>query len=569
MRRRYGILPPSVSLVLLLLLYLRSSGRRSTWIGPRQEPAQQVTFSELAALLTGGRIAEVRIGPRAWEAVLQPASGGTAAHAAAPTRRVTPHRVRADVTQQLLAFYEPALAAFLKPSTVTGAQAPPGAPRVTVLRATLGERLAPVALLLLPLAYAAGVVYWLHRVQNPTDSVGRRADKGGGGGRADGGSSSSALVPTVTFSDVGGAEAAVTDLAEVLAYLRHPERFHAVGARCPRGVLLHGPPGTGKTLLARAVAGECGVAFLTASATDFVEVYVGRGAARVRDLFARARAAAPCVVFIDELDALGRARGGGNSHDEREQTLNALLVEMDGFFSHAQRREAAAVADAAGRTGLAPSAGGGELPVDARAGVPAEAGGRTWGSWLPGWWPMAGGGCGSPCPAAGPAFGVVVLAATNRLDVLDPALTRAGRFDRHVRVGLPDAAGRRAILQLHAARRGMPLVGIAASTATPPVELIGGIGQQQLQPVDFDALAGATGGLSGAELENVVNEAALSAMRAGKERVDMACFEAAVTRVRAPVAAGGGERSAARGPGGFGGLLPALYSHVHGSPVRP
>ena len=248
---------------------------------------------------------------------------------------------------------------------------------------------------------------------------------------------------TVSFADVAGADDAKAQLSEIVDFLRDGRAFAALGARMPRGVLLSGPTGTGKTLLARAVAGEASVPFLSCSASDFVECLVGRGAARVRELFARARALAPCVVFVDEIDALAKARGGFNSNDEREQTLNQLLCEMDGFDA---------------------------------------------------------GGSGSD-PAA-PA--VLVLAATNRPEILDKALVRPGRFDRYVTVGKPDAPGRAAILRVHARRYALA------------------------DAVDLDRVAAAAPGWTGAELENALNEAAFRAARDGAGEVEMRHVAAAV-----------------------------------------
>ncbi len=246
--------------------------------------------------------------------------------------------------------------------------------------------------------------------------------------------------PKVTFKDVAGADEAKSDLEEVVDFLRHPKKYHDIGARIPRGVLLIGPPGTGKTLMARAVAGEAGVPFFNISASEFVEMFVGVGASRVRDLFERAKAAAPAIVFIDELDAVGRRRGAGlgTVNDEREQTLNQLLVEMDGFD---ERHE------------------------------------------------------------------VIILAATNRPDVLDPALLRPGRFDREVTVALPDRRGREGILKIHT--RDLALA----------------------SDVDLDILARTTTGLSGADLANLCNEAALVAARHDRDRVTMADFEEAWDKI--------------------------------------
>src|SRR5690606_32227818 len=244
----------------------------------------------------------------------------------------------------------------------------------------------------------------------------------------------------VSFDDVAGADEAKAELAEIVEFLRRPERFTALGAKIPKGVLLTGPPGTGKTLLARAVAGEAGVPFFSLSGSDFVEMFVGVGAARVRDLFEQAKQHAPCIVFVDELDAIGRARGVhvSNVNDEREHTLNQLLVEMDGFA---------------------------------------------------------------------PNSGVVILAATNRPDVLDPALLRPGRFDRQVVLDAPDVRGREAILRVHAR------------------------GKRLAPDVDLAALARTTPGFSGADLANALNEAALLAARRGLARIGQAELEEAVEKV--------------------------------------
>jgi cell division protease FtsH len=247
--------------------------------------------------------------------------------------------------------------------------------------------------------------------------------------------------PTTTFADVAGVDEAKMELREVIDFLRDPQRFLTIGAHIPKGVLLVGPPGTGKTLLARAVAGEAGVPFFSASGTDFVELFVGVGASRVRDLFAQARKNAPCIVFIDEIDAIGRARSGAGaiaSNDEREHTLEQLLVELDGFEPHQA---------------------------------------------------------------------IIVLAATNRPDVLDPALLRPGRFDRQVVVDRPERRGREAILRIHARH-------------------------VQLAPdVNLDELARQTPGFSGADLANLVNEAALLAARRGKTQVDRLDFQEALDKL--------------------------------------
>jgi cell division protease FtsH len=246
--------------------------------------------------------------------------------------------------------------------------------------------------------------------------------------------------PKVRFDDAAGVDEAKQELREVVDFLRSPSRFTAVGARIPKGVLLIGPPGTGKTLLARAMAGEAGVPFFSISGSEFVELFVGVGASRVRDLFEQAKRHAPCIVFVDEIDAVGRQRGFGigGGHDEREQTLNQILVDMDGFDKQTN---------------------------------------------------------------------VVVVAATNRPDVLDPALLRPGRFDRRVVIDPPDVTGRRAILRIHA--QGKPL--------TPDV--------------DLDRIASETPGFCGADLENIVNEAAILAARAGRRVIGDADLEEAVDRV--------------------------------------
>lgn len=243
----------------------------------------------------------------------------------------------------------------------------------------------------------------------------------------------------VNFKDVAGVDEAKAELVEVVDFLKHPEKYHAIGGKIPKGVLLIGPPGTGKTLLAKAVAGEAKVPFFRISGADFVEMFVGVGAARVRDLFKQAREKAPCIVFVDELDAIGKGRGVSiSSNDEREQTLNQLLVEMDGFDS------------------------------------------RT---------------------------GVIILAATNRPEILDPALMRPGRFDRQVLVDRPDLNGREAILKIHA--RDVKLD----------------------EAVDLKKVAQGTPGFSGADLANIVNEAALLAVRAGRTKVEQGDFDNAIERV--------------------------------------
>jgi len=246
--------------------------------------------------------------------------------------------------------------------------------------------------------------------------------------------------PKITFRDVAGVDEAVQELQEIKEFLENPKKFQSLGARIPKGVLLYGPPGTGKTLLARAVAGEAGVPFFSISGSDFVEMFVGVGASRVRDLFEQAKQNSPCIIFMDEIDAVGRHRGAGmgGGHDEREQTLNQLLVEMDGF----------------------------EMKDN-----------------------------------------IILIAATNRPDILDPALLRPGRFDRQVVVDRPDRKGRRKILEVHT--RGKPLA----------------------KQIDLDALAGQTPGFTGADLANLINEAALLTARQGRREISMQELEEGIMRV--------------------------------------
>src|SRR5690606_4014621 len=268
--------------------------------------------------------------------------------------------------------------------------------------------------------------------------------QGGGGKVMQFGKSKAKLVsketPTVTFADVAGADEAIEELEEIKEFLADPTKFQAIGARIPKGVLLYGPPGTGKTLLARAVAGEAGAPFSSISGSDFVEMFVGVGASRVRDLFTQAKENAPAIIFIDEIDAVGRHRGAGmgGGNDEREQTLNQMLVEMDGFDPNAN---------------------------------------------------------------------VIVIAATNRPDILDPALLRPGRFDRQIGVDAPDLKGRQRILEVHA--KGKPLA----------------------KSVELEIVARKTPGFTGADLANVLNEAALLTARSNAQLIDNRALDEAIDRV--------------------------------------
>jgi len=298
---------------------------------------------------------------------------------------------------------------------------------------------------LLPILIFMGIGWWLNRRlkkamgdDGPSMNFGGNGFGGMGGGL---GKSGARIVASkdvgVTFKDVAGQEEAKESMKEVVDFLENPKRYEEIGAKLPRGALLVGPPGTGKTLMAKAVAGEAGVPFFSISGSEFVEMFVGRGAAKVRDLFKQANEKAPCIVFIDEIDTIGKKRDGGgfSGNDEREQTLNQLLTEMDGFDNHK---------------------------------------------------------------------GIVVLAATNRPDSLDPALTRPGRFDRRIPVELPDLRGRQSILELH-----------AQEVKTQP-------------PLDLTAIARSTPGASGADLANIINEGALRAVRLGRTRATQEDFEESV-----------------------------------------
>ena len=361
-------------------------------------------FSEFQSLLAQGQIAEVNVGPTSLDGRFKAPRDGR--------DYFTTNRV------------DPALAAELDKAGVTFT----GVQESTLLRDLLSW--------IVPVAFFFGLWFMVIR---------RFADRQGMGGMMTVGKSRAKVYVErqvgVTFDDVAGVDEAKRELQEIVAFLRNPADYSRLGARAPKGVLLVGPPGTGKTLLARAVAGEAGVAFFTISGSEFVEMFVGVGAARVRDLFEQARKAAPCIIFIDELDALGRARGAGGpfgGNDEKEQTLNQLLTELDGFD---------------------------------------------------------------------PSAGIILLAATNRPEILDPALLRAGRFDRQVLVDRPDKIGRRQILNVHVRRIRLD------------------------KSVDLDQVAALTPGLTGADLANLVNEAALLATRRGGQSVTFADFSEAIERL--------------------------------------
>ncbi|MGD8517871.1 MAG: ATP-dependent zinc metalloprotease FtsH, partial [Anaerolineae bacterium] len=356
-------------------------------------------------------------------AVASPDPGPTAASSPQPTPTPTPAPTYVDFRTTFPdTVGDPGLMGLLEAKGVEVDVAPPPSPWLAAILSNA-----------LPLLLLVGLMFWMgrHAAQNQTGIFGFGRSKA----RLHEGHHSD-----VTFEDVAGADEAKGELREIVDFLRNPQKYHDIGAHIPRGILLVGPPGTGKTLMARAVAGEADVPFFNLSASEFVEMFVGVGASRVRDLFEQAKASAPAIVFIDELDAVGRRRGAGLGavNDEREQTLNQLLVEMDGFD---ERHE------------------------------------------------------------------VIILAATNRPDVLDPALLRPGRFDRQVTITLPDRRGREGILRIHTRALRMA------------------------RDVDLGLMARTTTGLSGADLANLCNEAALLAARNNRERVTMADFDEAVDKV--------------------------------------
>jgi cell division protease FtsH len=400
-----------------------------TFLVPRGPATINLSYSAFLAQAKAGNVAAVTITGQNIDGTLKkaipvptatPVAGSPAASAPATA---TPPAMSDSFSTVMPVANDPALLPLLESKGVT----------VNGVDPSSGSWVIALISNALPLVLLVGVMLFLGRQMQQ----GQQSALGFGRSRA---RLYSMERPPVTFADVAGEDEAKRELTEVVDFLKYPDRFHKVGARLPHGVLLVGPPGTGKTLLARAVAGEARVPFFSISASEFVELFVGVGASRVRDLFEQARTNAPAIVFVDEIDAVGRQRGAGlgGGNDEREQTLNQLLVAMDGFD---ERME------------------------------------------------------------------VVVIAATNRPDVLDPALLRPGRFDRQVTVGLPDRAGRIQILQVHA--RGKPLA----------------------KDVNFEILARATPGFSGADLANLVNEAALQTARGGRTEITMIDFEAALDKI--------------------------------------
>lgn len=364
----------------------------------------EIPYSEFKDAVANGRVAEVSISSAVIHGRMKPVAGGDEKGRTFDTVRVEDP----DLIRDLMA----------------GHVKVAGVIESTFLRQLLSW--------VIPIALFFGV--WLFLM--------RRLGQGQGGFMTVGQSKAKIYMEKevkVTFNDVAGVDEAMEELHEVIEFLKTPEKFGRLGGKIPKGILLVGPPGTGKTLLARAVAGEAGVTFFSISGSEFVEMFVGVGAARVRDLFLKAKEKAPCIIFIDELDALGKVRGiGPMAHEEREQTLNQLLVEMDGFD---------------------------------------------------------------------PRVGVILMAATNRPEILDPALLRAGRFDRHVLVDRPDKNGRLAILKIHA--RNVPIESVS----------------------DLDVIAAMTPGFVGAELANIINEAALLAVRRSKDKVGLSDLQEAVERV--------------------------------------
>jgi cell division protease FtsH len=372
-----------------------------------------VPFSEFLSQVQDGQVAEINIKDREYQWKLKGAD---------PQKALVKETIGPDPDQALIASFKPKADA---KGTST--------PTIRFEKDDSSPLISGTLLTVLPMVFI-GLMFFLFM---------RQLQAGGGKAMSFGKSKARMLNESqnkVTFADVAGADEAKDEVEEIIAFLKDPKKFQRLGGRIPKGVLMIGPPGTGKTLLARAIAGEAGVPFFSISGSDFVEMFVGVGASRVRDLFEQGKKHAPCIIFIDEIDAVGRHRGAGlgGGHDEREQTLNQLLVEMDGFESNE---------------------------------------------------------------------GVIIVAATNRPDVLDPAILRPGRFDRRVTVSRPDVRGREAILRVH--------------TKKTPIA----------PDVDLEVIARGTPGFAGADLENLVNEAALLAARQDKEALGMSDFELAKDKV--------------------------------------
>ncbi len=398
-RLRRAIIPMLMVIVLLVIVQTVARGKGSSAV----QYAYQGTGKSFVSDLSNGNVSAVLINTTAQTIKVTPKNGAA----------YTVTYPDATLLTQLLAAH----------------------PEVVVAAKTGGSSWVGLLSLLLPIILIIGfMMFMMRRMQ------------GGGSKVMSFGKSRAKRVsvdsPKVTFKDVAGVDETVEELQEIKEFLENPKKFQQLGARIPKGVLLYGPPGTGKTLLARAVAGEAGVPFFSISGSDFVEMFVGVGASRVRDLFEQAKQNSPCIIFMDEIDAVGRHRGAGfgGGNDEREQTLNQLLVEMDGF----------------------------EMKDN-----------------------------------------IILIAATNRPDILDPALLRPGRFDRQIVVDRPDRNGREAILQVHT--RGKPIA----------------------KSIDLDTLAAQTPGFTGADLANLVNEAALLAARHGKKQIDMLELEEGIMRVLA------------------------------------
>jgi len=402
------------------------------FLGPATDSTVDVPYSAFLAQAKADNVAQVTINGQVLDGTFRqaipwpPASAAPGSASPAPAASAgsaTPPATYTSFETVIPPLGDPALLPLLTSNDVT----------INAKNVSGGSGLLDLIFGLLPAVLIVGVILYLGRQMQRS----QQGIFGFGGSRA---RLYDAEQPKVTFADVAGEDQAKTELYEVVDFLMMPDKYKRLGAKLPRGVLLIGPPGTGKTLLAKAVAGEAKVPFFSISASEFVELFVGVGASRVRDLFAKAKAAAPAIIFVDEIDAVGRQRGAGlgGGNDEREQTLNQLLVEMDGFDV---------------------------------------------------------------------ATNVIVIAATNRPDVLDPALLRPGRFDRQVTVGFPDRAGREAILRIHT--KNLPLA----------------------PTVDLGTIAAATPGFSGADLANLANEAALRAARAGKDNVGEAQFEEALDTV--------------------------------------